>query len=739
MSSMNAQDIIKFNPLSEITAPINNDIHMYNKESYLLMIQYPNGNEFPIHTASSKTIYVSKDGNTRFSTIKEAVDHATSNGNGFEINVQPGVYVENNPLELGTGNTIHSDAGPFITTIVAQNPNENLINIGGDCFVRAVRLVGCTGGAAISHDQSLGNAAVTESIITGCQKGIEAYGYPGVMMLFDTQVMCDDTYGVDYGIHVYNGGNIYGSTVVLSGYPTNMMTHAIYCDGSFSSGPYYRASLIYLAAATANYATTGIYADNNARVKYNASSSRQNTTAIHIGSTGTSEILLRGVDLIDNTTDLLVDATEIKFVGNGVEIDPAKIINNGNAELNIVSYSNATEEEGMYVYGKFNVGEPAHASRSQLGSGDNYTRTMKVFWNTNGETGTWTDQTTAATFATNPSFTLFSDTSAGNCTYFGSDFPFGGIGTLIETVSNSSDDDNRIWEIWNGAASPPVWEEFNIMVTEFTPPYYSHSRSFAATTGILTNRFGIKTSDMETYGKKTLNGEEKYWVRVRATDTQLSNPTIQKVKIHSNHKRINVDGYTEYFGDSRPVGRFPWETNIAKPANSSPSNMDVYLSDNLSLGRTENYFSKNNTDRLGFNSNMPYDLDTSFPIKLQWEIIGTDSNQGDVHWVIRWGRSSNGIKVYQNSASAPSVATGEKSQVVIQTIPGSSSDTHLSNSAYINIDDMNFRNSDQNDLIWITVERIGSENTDTYSGEIGMIQMAAYYVKWCDGGHLTLY
>ena len=45
----------------------------------------------------------------------------------------------------------------------------------------------------------------------------------------------------------------------------------------------------------------------------------------------------------------------------------------------------------------------------------------------------------------------------------------------------------------------------------------------------------------------------------------------------------------------------------------------------------------------------------------------------------------------------------------------------------------------QPDLIWLTIERdaTGSNANDTYNGNVTVVQMGVYYIKWRDGGHVT--
>jgi len=731
MTSIAGEDILELYPVISPTAPTGGNLFLYNKQNEAIMIRYPDGTDYPIHTANSKTITVAKSGNAMFKTLKAAVDYATSNGNGFDIDVQPGLYIENNPIQLGNGNSIESDSGPMITTIVAMNANSNLIECGGSCYIRGLRLVGCTGASAVQHNQTYGNLAISEIVASACKNGIESFGYPGITMVYNTHIACDATNGCYRGIWARGGAQIYGSTVVTQGYPTNRMHHCLVSEGVHTASQT-RSTISFTVAWTA-FSDEAIYVNDNGRIKFTSSSMNYNTLGIHIGPTGYCDMILRGTDMLSNTNDLQIDALDCKFVGNGVELDPSKVINPNNTKINVVMFSNELEEEGMVVIGNFNVGDPGTAAKSSFGEGAPYTRSMGVLHNTNLEEGSWTDKTNAAKFKTLPSFTLFAGTGAGNCTYIGSDYPFGGMKLSFESLGTDNDASKRIWEYWNGSA----WTEMKIMVTGNTPPYYSYSGNIAIGELIINIRFGLKTNDMVTYGTKTINSITKYWVRVRVTDDLEANPLVTKTKIHSSHKKINNNGYTEYFGNSRPVAHFPWSLCNTEYSGTGLVDSDIYLSDSLNIKQHHNTFPTGILSRLCFNSLMPFEIDTSFPIKLEWSVLGTSDTDGDVYWIVRWGRSCDEVNIYQNSDDAPTQAAGEKSKVITQTI--TNKNVYLSLHDYLDISDMNFRNDNCSDSIWVSITRHGENELDTYPGDVVMIQLAGSFIKYCEGGFITMF
>jgi hypothetical protein len=204
------------------------------------------------------------------------------------------------------------------------------------------------------------------------------------------------------------------------------------------------------------------------------------------------------------------------------------------------------------------------------------------------------------------------------------------------------------------------------------------------------------------------------------------------MKIHSNRSEINGDGFLEYFGRARPFGTLPWDVGLIKPGASSPLDQNVFLSDNLDVGRTENKFANTATDRIGFNAYLPDDLDTSCPIQLIWTMITDDNSGGTIDWIVRWGYTGDGGAIYLSQGTAPTTASNEQSSSISTSAPL----TEICKTSVVNLDvsDMISRRSSGSfgDMLWLTLER---PSGDSHAGDVTLVNLSAKYTKWCEGGH----
>jgi hypothetical protein len=44
------------------------------------------------------------------------------------------------------------------------------------------------------------------------------------------------------------------------------------------------------------------------------------------------------------------------------------------------------------------------------------------------------------------------------------------------------------------------------------------------------------------------------------------------------------------------------------------------------------------------------------------------------------------------------------------------------------------RDSGFGDTFWLTIERL---STDTHTGDVTLVAIGGFYVKWCNGGHIS--
>lgn len=298
----------------------------------------------------------------------------------------------------------------------------------------------------------------------------------------------------------------------------------------------------------------------------------------------------------------------------------------------------------------------------------------------------------------------------------------------------------RDWQFEYYDELTTTWLPFNTAETMSNAPYIQVPQdSNLDIAGSFQVRYDPALTTKE-WGKTDLMGigTSYYWIRARIVNTLITLPEFEQFKVHSNRMEINGDGWPEYFGTARPFSTLPWDLGLVEAANASPGNQDIFLSDNLAIGRVENSFANGAVDRIGFNSYLPFDLDTSGGIYLRFSYIGNSATPGDVEWVVRWGYTNDGDNVYRSEAAAPATGPNEQSITQVDTVNGI--DSQHTTQVQLDIASMVSRRvGSQNgygDMIWVTIERLGGAAADTYGGAVAMLNILPIYAKWCEGGHI---
>ena len=381
------------------------------------------------------------------------------------------------------------------------------------------------------------------------------------------------------------------------------------------------------------------------------------------------------------------------------------------------------------------VGDPRKGAESVFGEGDSTSEGMLVF--TNNATGTnLTDVTDAAKSTTGSTFG-FQNNALDEVIYMASDnfnnsqadyVKFFGFKVNVDTILTQGAG-GIVCEYWNGVS----WTSFNFMVTQSDDPFLPKAQDIFQEPSEQV-RFNSDIGTDWTKNDPIISGTDRFWVRLRLTGAVTQLPLLEKLKLHTNRFEINDAGWPEMFGKARSVGKLPFDVNFFQAANSSPANQDVYLGDNLGVGRLENEFVDGATDRVGMNFYLPFDLDTSCPIRLRLTYITQGNSAGDINWNIRWSISTDGDSVFATAAQAPGAAPGE--QLINLVDPAPTQFVQKTIEFDLDISDAISRRSGAfGDLIWVSIERLGGSGPDTHGDNVALVQLAPYYTKWCDGGH----
>jgi len=683
-----------------------------------------------IENLNIETIYVSEDGGD-FTTLGAAMDSITDNSETkrYLINIQPGDYYETNPIQGKFHVSINAIGRHEVTRLLCNNPDQHGFIAGSDTEIVGIQVKGCSGSNAAGFyiSGSTRDVHIQDSKIRDCGIGYLSTS-TGSGIRLGSSILSDGTVGI--GIKVTSGSSVY-----VNNFSTNdnvVCNTWVHCDGSGS-----KVTLM-SAALQGRNTTNGIDVQNGGKVEVAGLQLNKTDVAITVGSA--SQVNGVAVDIEDSTTwDILTQVATATVRLSGLNAKTDKFSFFPGSDILIEQTDDKAGDKGVRVIGELSVGLPEFPSEAVFGEGDSYTRGMKVYTFMTG-TLAYTDVTVSAS-TVNDGLTMgFPSQSINNMIYVASTLQYDGsyvkhygVKVSIPSVSMRTGSSGRLAsEYWNGTS----WKPMAVMVTRGSGDYQPFAQQLYNITGSYQVRYDWRVNNDWTPNDPVGYGADLYWTRYRVTAPISRSFQLDQIKLHSNRYEINADGFPEYFGRGRPWGTLPWDVGLLKPGAASPADQDVYLSDTLDVGHTENLFANNATDRIGFVSYLPQDLDTSCPVQLQWSVIGSTTAPADViGWVVRWGYSKDGDLVYPDAGTAPTYAVnGSQQSQSLNVLPPSTSNKQKSYRVDLDVKNMVSRRGSGSfgDTLWAT---LGRPSGDAYGGDVALINLTARYTKWCDGGH----
>jgi len=661
-----------------------------------------------VSSGIENVIVVAKSGGD-YTSIKSASDVSEA---GDVIIVYAGVYNEN-PIALKDV-TLMSHGEVIVNAI---DINTNLITMSNGSSIQRITLKGVTNAACIYVG---GTAFLTNIENCDFDTSSIAIEVDGVGK-FSTIEECKFGNNIVTALFADNGALINASNIL------SYATNSVKIDNG-SSGFVHNIGIV--------GGVNGLYVDNASSLIFSVltSSGTQNT----IRANNASEIIGNSLTSTGGTSkDIWQEDTASLLRITGAMLNPDTFdvasFNNIDIEYN----GNKEGDEGYHITGELTVGQAEKGGESVFGEGDSYTRGLLVYTET--ELGV---QANVSAEASSPSGSTISlpGVIADNSIYISSErysedysdyVKFYGYKVTIDGSLFGSGE--IVHEYWNGAA----WTEFSVMATDSSGQYFPHAQDVYGNTTTKQVRFNQQIDDDWTKNDPISSGTNLYWVRIRVKTAITTSMLIEQIKVHTNRSEINKDGWIEYFGKARPLGSFSWDLGLVEPANSSPSDGDVYLGDNLSVGRKENRFVNSATDRIGFNSFLPFDCDTSTPIHIVWGVRTDDNSAGNIKWTIRCAWVNEGGDVYASAAAAPTTAVNQVTVDATAAAP-TASNTLKYYEARFSVKDLVSRVSTGvgvGDMLFVSLERAGGAGSDTHGGDVDLVQITAHYTRWSEGGH----
>jgi len=660
----------------------------------------------------AQTITVAKLGGD-FTSIKDACDSISDSAidKRYIISAYPGDYTEA-PFTIPTYvSAVGVDKHPI--RLFPSDNNTDFVNLSANAEINEFIITAPTNAAGIRVN-NVGGALVDDCDINGGLYGLRVSGSSG-----RCTVNRLDTTGNDRNLFAETSSRI----TVLSVRSTGG-AYGAYADNATID---IRDAIIILCSAAGALATGG------GRITANMASIIVCSYGVRVEANSELDASnLRFGTITNDEVSQDDDTARIEITSGRYNSEKRQITNWDNVELD--GFDIFPGNKGYEIVNELHVGVPEAGRESCVGEGDSYTRGMLVYTYDGVD---YADVSTAAASSAGSTFT-FPNTDVDTAIYVASSLAHGdkiqhlGIKQAISAAVTLGGGE-IIAEYYNGA-----WIEFSIMSSESTADYFPLDGSLFAVVGDIHTRYSCKIpTDWAKFDPMTLN-TDYYWVRFRIKTTITTAPTFEQWRLHSNHTEMNPDGWIEYFGTARPIGRLPWGVELLKPINTdSPANQDLFLSDHLGLGRAENKFQNNATDRTALATYLPFDYDTSCPLRIVLTYITDDATAGNIRWVIRWAYSQDGNNIYRSSAGAPTAHSTEQSIIEIVTAP-TAADTQ--GSAVIQLDTSKLvsrRSGTPNygDILWVSIEREGPHADDTHEGDVAIIQLTANYTQWCEGGH----
>lgn len=441
------------------------------------------------------------------------------------------------------------------------------------------------------------------------------------------------------------------------------------------------------------------------------------TTGIHVDDGSAFVEIDRFVGYSGSTNQLVIDtgasAATVRITSS--EMDGTKIDYTAPAANLFLDYVDTRSYDAQFVrHGNSAFGTPGDGKKTSLGEGATYTNGMTVFTSENMEVGPFVDVTSDLTSDSGSTVDIFPGVAVDNALFIGCLTPFYGIETTT-TAAIALGAGSIEFQYWNGAA----WTAVDVMATKKASAY----NSYANTTFSNTQAENIRFGEISGWATKSVNGSALYWIAIRITGGITTSPTLEQLKLHSNHIQFNDEGWKELFGTAR-VTRNIQGRNLAldDTLNGVASNdKSMTISADIGVDRTGNSFNDAAKNGRAFSIEIPDGLDTSHDVHLQVRWYPDTANTGDVEFesdytVITVGDTLDGSITNTHLATVETIAVASDEVLQEFTLDMSIPEALPSDELYFSL----FRDA-----------QVGNVD-DTLAGNVVIVSARLYGTFWQD-------
>ena len=665
--------------------------------------------------ASTRLLKVAKDGTRDADTIKDAIALAVTlvptEFNPIAIQVFPGSYTENNPISIPQWVTVYSEAGQYSAAIVASN-NGDIFDGNGNSTLDGFTIIGLPAFSNVAYKSTTHTTGeIKNCILINCHTGILSDN-GSINATFVTALSFQRVF--DKVLSAINGGFLVATSCSVTG----IMTRPIYSFYSNGTG-----SELYLFSCVSNNSINGIYANNNGYVDSLSNHYEGCDNSIHIGSTGASHVKVMGC-ILDSSliNDLFVESSSarVAYIGH---IDSSKFSTVSGAEINIVADDENTAG-GLIVgksslQGKMSIGTPGAITlgldqQVNIGEGSAFVNDAQgnpivEYWAYDFSAPSGSKFTR---FANNAGIQLMDSNDA---IIVGCKFPFPAIRLDVDIAMVTA---NYITtEYWNGT----TWVDLTAQFPGGGVAGYRRSDFAKRTNQIFRN---VETQFVEVSQSLFNNNdwddainilneipkwdanESFFAIRFRNNGVLTTPMTFTNGMVKPHSFMFSSSGKQANFGIYRTDrSLYVDSSGLAEDVTNPPSYTFIQVSPRISYNKVPVFLKANAISQASVAFTMPYDIDTSSPLRCYVDGTAIQAGGGDILTTIYIAR------IDSNNPPTNMPITDTEIGPQITSIPNA---TNTFATVYQAID-VSSMSSD--DLLFVSFARQATDPSDTYNGD----------------------
>lgn len=697
-------------------------------------------------SAFERQITVAQSGGD-YTTLADAITAAIAltpaSTNRVLITVYPGDYTEVNPLTIPSFVTVEGAGRPADVRINATTTTSPIIIMSGNATVERITVLGATGvgGIGILATDVLPFCTIVNCTIQNCETGVSTTASSTTSNSSISSVENCVIFQTAPGI--IDTGFFVGAGATSGIFNCNVTG---FFGGAIGAGYQVEGKNSFLSARSiqCTFCTTGIDIENGdvgeeALGRVNNSTINNCGTGVLVGANATGEIFNTAILQTTGNFDIDVQTSTSTLFGTGNTFRVSQSNINVNSTTNIIHLSDDANENRFSVISELSVGSVQNPRESTFGGGDSHT--IEMYVRTTEDDVTFNDFDSEAASPSGSTFAPWPTVNVGDILYVGGGVDtFPGIRLSVDTAPDFTGG-AFVVEYWDGS----TWTETNYFISNANAPYLPRTE-FADSTSYQI-RFGRTTG----WATTTVDSQIAFWARFRLTGTITSVGLFEQIKLHTNRVEINSDGFMEYFGTARTYKTLCDFAGRIEPGDQAvdPGNADLYVSDTISAGLTENAFSGTATERIGLFTEIPFETDVSYPLIFRWR-WRADGAGGQTNWTVFYGFTTNFeddtgnvSNLFESTAGAPTTGPNQQSVSVTSPIAPEAINVNKIYSCQVECDISDLitareSGSGMGDVFWWGLQRNGASGSDTNGSDAQVFTMAVDILAWCNGRYISL-